>query len=194
MISLSVILLVLGLIAGLARGGKLSNIAAANFEKSWLVFVGLAIQISAELYAFFVDGSLGEGGRGITILAFSYIFLIAFVILNRKLPGAWLIAAGLGLNLLVIVPNGGMPVSLRAAAIAGFDPSELNLDIAVKHDAMGPDTVFGFLGDVIPMPFIKKVVSIGDLVLGVGVFLLIERLVRYSPKRLRPSGEVPVSD
>lgn len=193
MISLSVILLVLGLIAGLARGGKLSNIAAANFERSWLVFVGLAIQISAEIYAAFVDGSLREGGRGIAILAFSYIFLIAFVVLNRRLPGAWLIAAGLGLNLLVIIPNGGMPVSLRAAAIAGFDPSSY-LDSAIKHREMGPDTVLWFLGDVIPMPFIKKVVSIGDLVLGIGVFLLIERLVRYSPKRLQPSGEVPIHD
>ncbi len=187
------ILLVLGLVAGLARGGKLSNIATASFEKSWLVFVGLAIQVSAELYAAFVDGSLREGGRGIAILAFSYIFLITFVILNRRLPGAWLIAAGLGLNLLVIIPNGGMPVSLRASAVAGFDPSSY-LDSAVKHREMGPDTVLWFLGDVIPMPFIKKIVSVGDLVLGLGIFVLIERLVRYSPKRLRPAGEVPVPD
>lgn len=193
MISLSVILLILGLIAGLARGGKVSNIAASHFEKSWLVFSGLAIQVSAELYAAFVEESLREGGRGIAILAVSYVFLIAFVILNRRLPGAWLIAAGLGLNLLVIVPNGGMPVSLRAAEIAGFDPSSY-LDSAIKHREMGPDTILWFLGDVIPMPFIKKVVSVGDLVLGMGVFLLIERLVRYSPKRLHPPGEVPVPD
>lgn len=179
--SLALILLVLGLVAGLARGGKLENVTRVHFRRPWLVFVGLAFQVGAEVAALFLPG-FREGGRGLAVLALSYGLLIAFVVMNRALPGALLIAAGLSLNLLVIVLNGGMPVSLRAARAAGFDASGY-LASAVKHRVQGPGTLLPFLGDVIPLPLIQKVVSVGDIVLGAGIFVLVKRLVEYRPRR-----------
>ena len=39
--------------------------------------------------------------------------------MNRRLPGRWLVMAGLVLNMLVIGVNGGMPVSASALGTAG---------------------------------------------------------------------------
>jgi hypothetical protein len=53
----------------------------------------------------------------------------------------------------------------------------------VKHKPLGSGTKLGFLGDIIPIPFIQKAVSIGDVVLGIGIFRLVEQGVRYDPRR-----------
>lgn len=182
--SIAVILLAAGLLSGLARGGKLENISRVEFRLPWLVFIGLGIQVTAELVAAFVYPPLRNSGRGILILGISYACLIVFMSLNRHLPGWALVAGGLALNLLVISLNGGMPVSNRAAQAAGFDASDY-LETAVKHRPLSDDTLLPFLGDIIPLPFIEKVVSAGDLFIGLGLFWMIERLVRYEPKRVR---------
>lgn len=189
MLSLSGILLVVGLLAGLARGGKLSNIANADFKHAWLVFAGVGTQLVAELTAAFWVPDLREAGRGLAILLLSYGFLIAFMVLNRSIPGAWLIGAGLFLNLLVITVNGGMPVSENAARIAKVPDISAYLETAIKHRPMTAETRLAFLGDWIPVPFLRKVLSIGDIALAAGVFVLIDRLVRYQPQRLEEGAE-----
>lgn len=155
-----------------------------EIKRPWTVFIGLGIQMLGELIAAFVNPQIREGGRGIFILATSYLFLIVFVALNRKLPGIVFIGAGLALNLIVIGLNGGMPVSLDAARAAGLGDTAAYLGTAIKHRPMGPDTLMWFLGDIIPLPFVHKVVSIGDVLLGFGVALLVERSIRYTPRRL----------
>ncbi|MGI8426142.1 MAG: DUF5317 family protein [Actinomycetota bacterium] len=192
MISLSVILVALGLLAGLARGGKIGNITVTRFRLAFLVFAGLGIQTAAELYAAFGDRAFRDDGRGLAILGISYALLIIFVAANIRLPGALLIGLGLALNLAVIIPNGGMPVSLRAAAAAGFNPSGY-LESAVKHRELGPATRFPFLADIIPLPVLRKVISPGDIVQGLGIFFLVEGLVRYNPKRNQP-GQALIAD
>lgn len=186
MTSLSVLLVALGVLAGLARGGRVANITVARFRYPALVFAGLALQVGAELYALFVDPALREGGRGIAILTVSYSLLVFFVLANIRIQGMVLVGLGLGLNLTVITANEGMPVSITAASAAGFDPSDY-LRTAVKHRRLGPTTRLPFLADVIPLPGLRKVISIGDVVFGAGIFFLVEGLVRYKPKRLRPS-------
>jgi len=178
-------LVALGLLAGLARGGKVANITVARFRLAFLVFAGLSIQIGAELYAAFGDRNLRNDGRGIAILVFSYALLIIFVAANIRLPGVFAIGLGLALNLAVIIPNGGMPVSIDSASAAGFNPAGY-LGSAVKHRELNAGTRLPFLADIIPLPFLKKVISPGDIVQGLGIFLLVEGLVRYNPKRSRP--------
>lgn len=181
--TLALLLLAAGLIAGLARGGRLSNLADVKMSFPGLVFAGLTIQLIAEVWASLVDRGLRDRA-GIPILVVSYCLLIAFVVMNRKLPGAILIGVGTVLNLAVILANGGMPVSLKAARAAGLDPSAAGfLESAIKRRVMDSETLLWFLGDWIPLPVIQTVVSIGDVVLGIGIFLLVERLVRYIPRR-----------
>ena len=185
--SIAVILLVAGLVSGLARGGKLENIGKVDFRYSWLVFVGLAIQAGGQLAAEFLVPSLADSTTGLAILAVSYLVLVTFVIFNLRLPGAYLMGAGMLLNILVIGLNGGMPVSLEAVEAAGFDATDY-LETAFKHELMGPETKLEFLGDIIPIPLIRTAVSIGDILLGVGIFLLVDRAVRYAPRRAKGRG------
>lgn len=185
MISLSFLLVALGVLAGLARGGKVGNITIARFRLPVFVFAGLLMQLGAELYAVFADSGIRDSGLGFGILAASYALLVLFVLANIKLRGMLMIGLGLVLNLTVITLNGGMPVSVSAAWAAGFDPSEY-LRTAVKHRALGPSTRLPFLADVIPLPGLRKVISPGDILFGLGIFFLVEGLVRYHPKRLRP--------
>lgn len=181
-LTLSLILVAAGLVAGVARGGKIANLAATQFKWVGLVFAGLAIQAGTELYSHFVDPRLGEDRRGILLLAVSYALLIAFLALNRAQPGTSLMALGLLLNIVVIFANGGMPVSMTAARAAGFDPSGY-LKASIKHQVMGPGTALWFLGDVIPLPVLRNIVSIGDVLLGVGIFIFVQHRVGYSPRR-----------
>lgn len=184
---IAVILLVAGLVAGLARGGRIENLGRAQLRYPGLVFAGLGVQVGGEIAASYLDPPLGQGA-GLAILAASYGLLVAFVITNRTLPGALFIAAGMALNLLVIGLNGAMPVSPDAARAAGLDPAGAPASM-IKHEIMRPDTLLKFLGDVIPLPLIGRIVSAGDVLLGIGVFLFVERLVRYKPRRLMRTQE-----
>lgn len=180
------------MLAGLARGGRLENITIGRFRFPALVFGGLALQVGVQLYALFVDPRLREGGRVIAILSASYVLLVFFVLANLRLQGMAWVGLGLALNMTVISANAGMPVSITAASAAGFDPSDY-LRTAVKHRPLGPSTRLPYLADVIPLPGLRKVISVGDVVFGVGIFLLVEGLVRYRPRRLRPSSR-PVEE
>lgn len=182
--SIAVILLALGLLAGLARGGKLANIGKLHFHYPVLVFVGLGIQIGAEVLAATSVPEMRDDGRGLIILVSSFALLLTFVLLNIRMPGMPVIALGLGLNLLVISLNSGMPVSLDAARTLGISFANY-LDSAIKHVRLDSGTLLPLLGDIIPIPIINNIISIGDVVLGIGVFLLVERAVRYQPRRLK---------
>jgi hypothetical protein len=179
---LALVLLAIGLVAGLARGGKLANLGELDLKLPALVFVGLGLQVSAELVAALIYPELGAGALGIVILMLSYVCLIGFLAINRSLPGSVVVAAGLGLNMLVIGLNRAMPVSVRAARAAGIESAKF-LEAAVKHEAMTPNTILGFLGDVIPVPLIGTVVSIGDVLIGIGIFILVSRVVGYQARR-----------
>jgi len=196
---LALLLLLIGLVAGLARGGRVENITRVHFRQSWLVFLGLALQVGAEVTAH-VDLRIIRGPAGSVILGVSYGLVLAFVALNVRFPGTILMGAGLLLNLTVILANHGMPVSLRAAQEAGIH-SLPHLGSEVKHKIMDRRTRLGFLGDVIPLPLVG-VVSAGDVVLGAGVCLLVDRLVAGqpggrshrgspAPKRRQPPAAAP---
>lgn len=182
---LAVLLLIVGLLAGLARGGKLSNIADVELRLPGLVFAGLALQVGAEVVAALIYPQLGRSNAGLFLITASYLFLIGFLAVNRRLPGALIVGAGLALNLIVIAANRAMPVSVKAVRAAGLDSAAF-LEAAVKHEPMGPGTLLSFLGDVIPVPLVGTVISVGDILIGIGIFILVERLVRYSPRRRAP--------
>lgn len=177
---LALVLLVAGVVVGLLRGGSLENISGVRFRLPWLVFVGLALQIGAEAAAARFPG-IQRGAVGPVILAASYAFVGSFVALNYRFPGTLLIGLGLLLNLSVILANGAMPVSLWAARVSGFHGAP-HLQNAVKHKVKGPGTRLGLLGDIIPLPPLG-IVSVGDAVLGAGVFVLINHLVAPGGRR-----------
>lgn len=150
------------------RGGSLRAIAETEFRWVWLVFVGFAVQIGMDLWD---PDSLSETGTTL-VLVWTNAAIVVFLVLNRHLPGMLLAGAGLAVNLVVIIANGAMPVSLEAARIAGIETS---LATGIGHEPMTSSTVLAWLGDVIPLPGIGLVISPGDIVLAAGLSWLAYR-------------------
>ena len=101
----------------------------------------------------------------------SYAALLTFASRNRSLPGMPLVLLGLGLNLVVVAANGGMPVRGGALVDAGLvEPGELPaVDLGARRHLESPDDHLAFLGDVVAVPALREVVSAGDLVLAAGL-------------------------
>jgi hypothetical protein len=144
------------------RGGSLRSIAETEFRWTWLVFVGFIVQFGMDLWD---PDSLSESGSTL-VLVWTNAAIVVFLVLNRHLPGMLLAGVGLAANLVVIVANGAMPVSLEAARIAGIGTS---LTQGIGHEPMTSATTLSWLGDVIPLPGLGLVISPGDIVLAGGL-------------------------
>ncbi|MBL7199266.1 MAG: DUF5317 domain-containing protein [Anaerolineae bacterium] len=166
------------------RGGKLSRLGEMQFELWWVVPAVAVVQaLGARLGRSPGRFSLSYS-RSVTMIA-SFAALWIVVWCNRRLPGIWWVLAGVTLNLSVIAANGGyMPIPPEAAAhTAG---REVALQVPVGSALAGSKDIllppqqarFWFLGDVvvIPAPFPwPTAMSIGDIVLAVGIFWFIVR-------------------
>ena len=149
------------------RGGSLDALAATNFR--WVLFLvaGLSLQVGFGLWS----PAWMNKAIAVAVVVASDVLVGAFVVANRKLAGMVTIGIGLALNLLVIAANGAMPVSPTAARIAGAPAPGPHPDI--KHERLGRATVLPLLADVIPLPRIGEVMSVGDVVLAIGIGRLV---------------------
>src|SRR4029453_1954719 len=100
------ILIALAVAVGFALGGRLSRFEHLRINRWGLAIAAVALQ-------FLPGGAIGRvpatvAGPG--MLATSDTLLLLFLLWNRWIPGTWLMAIGLLLNLLVVMVNGGMPV------------------------------------------------------------------------------------
>lgn len=148
---------ILGVVAGWALRGDIRRLARIRLEWPWLLAAALILRVAA--------GAAGELAAPLYVLAFCGITLVA--IRNRDLPGMPLIAAGAILNLIVVVANAGMPVDAGALAAAGARMPDDAL-----HVEMSEATSLAILADRIPMPVLRSVYSVGDVLLTAGGFWL----------------------
>ena len=90
-----------------------------------------------------------------------------------------LILLGGGLNAAAIAANGRMPYSESALVSAQVTAEQrARGERSPKHVAADDATRLSWLGDVIPVRPIKKVVSLGDLILLAGVAALLAAAMR----------------
>ncbi len=87
---------------------------------------------------------------------------------------AGLIVLGAIVNGLAIAANGRMPYSPQAAVRAHL-PATVT---GPKHKPAGDGTRLAFLGDVIPLPPLHKIISAGDLLIAAGVSAAVAVAVR----------------
>jgi hypothetical protein len=146
----------------LLRGGSIEKLLSTHFRLPMVLFAGLAVSTVFDLWN---PSWLGRAG-GVGVMVLSQTLVAAFLAINWRLPGMRLAVLGLVMNVMVIGLNGAMPVSATAARIAGLD--ELG-DMGLEHELLTRDTLLPFLGDVIPLPFTERIVSIGDIVLALGI-------------------------
>ena len=163
----------LGAVVGALRGGSLIRLSHLEVRLAWLA--GLAWLLQVVIFASPLTGLLDAWVVAIHLVS---ILMVAIVIVaNRALPGVAVFGLGLLLNAAVISANAGfMPVS-SAAIMANGDSANLaaleNGGHVQKAVLMRPDSPLWFLGDLIPVPPIRKVYSPGDLVAALGAVLLV---------------------
>ena len=175
---LYVYIIIISIIIGLFRNGKLSSLSQISLRRVELIVLACLIQgglifLGSKKVKFVLDYSS-------YMIIFSYIVLLLAVWYNEKLKEMKIIALGIVFNIIVIVANGGhMPVLLSSLYKAGLNDFALVLKEGtyVTHTLITEKTLFGFLADVIPLspPFPDpSVVSVGDFLIFYGVFSLIQ--------------------
>jgi hypothetical protein len=99
----------------------------------------------------------------------SYALTVLFIVLNRHIPGALLIATGTAANLIAIAANGGsMPADMDAWERAGLKPIPPGV---FENSSALSNPRLGFLGDIFAVPEawpLSNVFSIGDVLIVVG--------------------------
>ncbi len=158
----------IGIAAGYLSGGRLERLGDIRFVWAWLAIAGLAVQVA--LFSSVVAPVVGEAGPPIYLASTAAVFVA--VVRNWRVPGLAVVAVGAAANLLAIAANGGvMPASpdavasLGAEAAAGFSNS-----VVVADPALGPLTDIFALPAWLPA---ANVFSVGDVLIGVGVALVI---------------------
>jgi hypothetical protein len=159
----------IGIAVGFVMGGRLDRLGELQFEWGWLAVVGLAIQIV--LFSGFVDAGLGRGVGEALYVASTGAVLVA-VWRNLSVPGLPVVAVGAISNLAAIVANEGiMPTTAEALAAAGMGADEGFSNSAVIADpALAPLTDIFALPPWVPL---SNVFSIGDVLIGLGIVLVI---------------------
>ena len=167
---LVVLCAVLGIAAGLARGGSLAHWSRLRLRGLPVLVAALALQATAAL------ARPGDARLQTVVLSASLVLAAAGAAMDRRAPSVPL-ALGLVSNALVVAANGAMPVSVSALARAGLEPAAAALGPDPRHEVLGPATRLPWLADVValPLPLHAEVVSVGDLLVAAGAALLCAR-------------------
>jgi len=132
----------------------------------------------------------GQTVLQLALVILSHLALILLCVLNYRIPGAKLFALGVALNTIVMVANGGwMPVTPethyyvhpdRVIAVESRPSSSKNIIIPRE------ETNLWILSDIVrvTLPWRRNAVSIGDLVMILGIGLFIFRSTSRREKTL----------
>ncbi|MCU1379118.1 MAG: hypothetical protein JWN29_2101 [Acidimicrobiales bacterium] len=108
-------------------------------------------------------------------VAASGVLMVAWFLVNLRAStgvlrwGLGIALVGSAMNLVVMVPNGGMPVSKAALEALGGGHVDVADGHLYKHRLAGEGTILAPLGDVIPVRPLNMAASAGDAVLLVGI-------------------------
>src|SRR5437867_3616570 len=122
----------LSLVVGLLAGGSLRDFPGVHLRWWGLAIAGVVLQVA-----------FPRGALSIPSLIGSFVALLTFAAVNVRAPGFIPILVGLSLNALVIVVNGGMPVSAHAIQASGQSDSLAGLATNIdgqKHFLSNDDT------------------------------------------------------
>ncbi|RJL30902.1 DUF5317 family protein [Bailinhaonella thermotolerans] len=164
---------VAGVVAGFWRGGSLDGIAG-GFRGLWLLWLAVGTQV-AHAYL----------GGGAAFLALTFLIVLGWVAVNLAgfspgmRGGAGLVLGGAVMNGVAIAVNGAMPYSAWAAEVIGLPAGSAT----AKNEPETAGTRLMFLADVIPVPGLQKIVSLGDVAISVGSALLIAAAMRRHPRK-----------
>lgn len=146
---------IVGVLAGLASGGRLSRLADLRIRWWFVLVLAVALRVAAS--------QAGSWAVAVYVVAFAGVAAVATA--NLAVPGMALIALGSMLNLIVVAVNGGMPVDAAAVAVAGG-----RMPADALHIRLTDATALAVLSDRIPVRLFGAAYSVGDVLLTGGGF------------------------
>jgi hypothetical protein len=133
-----------------------------------------------------------HGGRGVAVAlwALGAGFVVVNAARHRGAVRTAFVLLGLGftLNTAATVANDGMPYSPAAGRAAGMSATAL-VGGTPGHVPADASTRLGLLGDVLPVPGVRAVASVGDVLMVVGAAWVVVALV--APGHRRPGTATP---
>jgi UDP-N-acetylmuramyl pentapeptide phosphotransferase/UDP-N-acetylglucosamine-1-phosphate transferase len=163
----------LGVVSGWLRGGSLRHLTSWSIRAGGLA---VAAAVAQAVHAFVPAPAVA-----VTTTVLSQCALLGFLWFNRYVAGAFLVAVGSTLNAAVILANGAMPVSREAIMAVARHPYE----VVGRHRLLETGDPLPWLADIIGLPVLRTVVSIGDVVLAAGIGVLVSALMQTPPRRVQ---------
>lgn len=167
----------LGLVAGLAAGGRVARLADIRFRLPIIVLLAYAIK---EVGVYFAPLANSPIAPWLYVVALAT--LIAWTLWHRDvLPGIEIVALGMAMNLVVVLANfGHMPVS---RALADRGPIDLIRNGVLGQYILADHARLAWLGDWIALPgtlgkMLSQAYSPGDLVAAAGMVVTVFLAVR----------------
>ena len=176
--------LVIGLAVGFAVGGRPSGLTELTFRWRWAVLAGIVTQVL--LFSTALNGAVGALGPVIYVA--STALVLAAILANWRITGMPVIALGAVSNLTAIIANRGyMPADPGAMASLGQSISD-----AYSNSAIVSDPALRPLTDIFALPVwlpFANVYSIGDVLIGIGVVIVIVAAMRSASSPARAGGD-----
>lgn len=174
----------IGVAVGLARGGRLSAVARARLRHPEFLLIALACSI-------FID--MTDTGPTLVIAVVGLIAGVFFGLFNAHLTGMIVLTLGILSNLVPLAVNGAMPVRGDALVEAGMVTAEElpRVSLTGARELADDTTRLEFLGDTFPVHWTGQVLSIGDLIMMVGLADVVAHLLLKRRRRRVPSSAHP---
>jgi hypothetical protein len=177
----------LGLVVGRILGGRFSALADIPIAGKTLVFAAIGIQMVAFPWSFLPWTTPTSVAKLLWLISFA--LLIAMLVMNRRLRGAPIVAAGLTCNLVAVLSNHGlMPALPKALQAAGTHYAVHNNSIQVVRPHLA------FLVDRWAAPQwlpMANVYSVGDVLIAIGTVLVIAAAMQWRPETEPPAPVEP---
>ena len=169
--------IIIGVIIGMFRNGRISNFLEVRFKGWYLCFLAFILFLVP-----YVLKLTQIGFEPIQLFPFLAMVICAFIaLLNFNKMGMKIIFLGLMLNLIIMGLNDYlMPIDTVEMATLGFDSfveSLKNGNVINYMDVNQAVPVSQYLGKVIALPDfypLAKVLSIGDIIISVGIVWVIQ--------------------
>jgi hypothetical protein len=180
--------IIVAILAGLAFGGfrrgRLRALARTRVRRPEFLAIALGCIL-------FVDAT-GAGPSG-SIALVGLMGGLAFAVTNVHLAGMAVIAVGIMANLLPVGLNGAMPVrgeALVEAEMVTADELE-RVTLPGAREFQTDATILPALGDTYPVRFTGQAVSLGDIIMMVGLADVVANLMLQRRRRRLPPSAMP---
>lgn len=179
--------IILSIIIGLVRGGKLSGFKKVNFRRMWFLILSLIIQyflvginFIEEIYSLDI---VFRFNKELAIL--SYILLFVGIVINLRYRSLWVVLAGSVMNFSVMAANGWKkPVLVEGLELIGLKDPDILLEQGKLplYTPLVEETKLAVLGDIMtvsrPYPY-PHIFSLGGFIISLGLFTLIQEIMMH---------------